>query len=595
MKLLQTVRARMSSQEGAALALALLVLLLVSVLGFTLVTLGTTEVTVASNWRSYSDAFYGAQAGIESGLVGLKNSLTANPNNPNLAIPPPALNPALGLNFATYNVAPVPNPPVPFQMTFATGPYKGLFGTATNYQITSQVTGPGGTRSNLAQVVQYVQVPLFQFGVFYGNGVDLEIAPGPAMTFKGRVHANSNIYVGAGSTLQFSNSVCPNCPEMTAAGDIFRHLKRDSAIPWGNNPQIANASGTFQTLNFDHTYQPGFGSQWASPTDWMNQAQSIFGGTVQDSTMGVQPITPPIPALFNNPMNPDVVAHEMIELPQLSDSPGLTAAKLYSQADLRIVDGVATDKSGNLVVLPAGVITPTTFYDARENKTMQITQVDISTLGSVPALANGGMLYVASSGPASACGNPCPAVRLVNGQTLPSKGLSVVSQNPVYVQGDYNTTNNGPVDLATGLQTHPPAAVLADAITVLSNNWNPNSSDTKGDQTTDQRPAASTIVNAAFATGPSAESALGAGNGQLENDIRFLENWSGTTLTYRGSIIDLWHSMQATAPWRCCGAAAGQYYSPPIRDWGYDTLFSSFPPPGTPRGILIIKGSWSQG
>jgi hypothetical protein len=586
MKPLQTVRALVSSQKGAALPLAFVVLLLVSVLGLTLVTLGMTEVSIGTNWRSYSSAFYGAQAGIESGLVGLKNSLTANPTNPNLAIAPPALNPTLGLAFANYNITQVN--PAPFQMTFATGPYKAMSGVVTNYQITSQVTGPGGTRSNLAQIVQYVQVPLFQFGVFYGQGVDLEIAPGPNMTFNGRIHANSNIYVGAGSSLQFQSN-------MTTAGDIYRHIKRDSAIPWGNNPQIADASGILQTLNFDHVYQPGFTSPWASANNWMSQALSTFGGKVQDSAMGVQPIIPPIPALFDNPSNPDVVAHQMIELPQLTDSPALRAAKLYSQADLRIVDGVATDKNGNPVALPLGAITSTSFYDPRENKTMLVTQVDMSSVGSMPAFANGGVLYVASSGPASACGNPCPAVRLVNGATLPGKGLSVVSQNPMYIQGSYNTTTNGPVDPATGLQTHPPAAVLADAITVLSDNWVPNSSDTRGTQATNQRPASSTTVNAALATGPSAESAPGQGNGQLENDIRFLEDWTGQTLTYRGSIIDLWHSMQATAAWRCCGSSAGQYYNPPIRNWGYDTLFDGIAPPGTPRGVLILKGPWSQG
>jgi len=32
-------------------------------------------------------------------------------------------------------------------------------------------------------------VPLFQFGVFYGKGVDLEIVPGANMSFNGRVHS----------------------------------------------------------------------------------------------------------------------------------------------------------------------------------------------------------------------------------------------------------------------------------------------------------------------------------------------------------------------------------------------------------------------
>ena len=103
-----------------------------------------------------------------------------------------------------------------------------------------------------------------------------------------------------------------------------------------------------------------------------------------------------------------------------------------------------------------------------------------------------------------------------------------------------------------------------------------------------------TTVNAAFSLGPSAESTLGSGNGQLENDIRFLEDWGGQNFTYRGSIVDLWHSQQATGNWRCCGTGGTLYYTPPTRIWSYDTLFNTNPPPGTPQGVLILRGPWAQ-
>ncbi|MCH7897518.1 MAG: hypothetical protein IH782_11630, partial [candidate division NC10 bacterium] len=57
----------------------------------------------------------------------------------------------------------------------------------------------------------------------------------------------------------------------------------------------------------------------------------------------------------------------------------------------------------------------------------------------------------------------------------------------------------------------------------------------------------------------------------------------------------LWHSQQATTPWRCCGDDDDNYYRPPIRNWGYDTLFDTNPPPGTPMGIAITRGQWSEG
>ncbi len=579
-------------QRGSALPLALLSMLLLSVLGFALVTLGQTETTIAGNWRSYSAAFYGADAGIESGIVGLRALLigTPSPSTAQLnAITQPTLN-NTALSFQAYSIV---QTPAPYNANMPSGPYGGLSGLFTDYRIVSQVRGPNGTRSNLTQTYHYVGIPLFQFAVFYGAGVDLEISPGANMTLNGKVFANSNIYLSPqGSTLQMDSLVA-------TAGNIYRTLKRSGSPPvegYGSNPQIKDASGNFQTLNFDHVDNQNFSSSW-TPSQWQSAAQSLFGGTVKDSSMGVQQIIPPIPQLFYNPSNPDQVAHEMIELPNAGDSTALAAAKLYAQAGLRIVDGVATDQSGNGVSLPSGAVSTSTFYDGREGNMMRVTNVDISRLpaswfSSTGVLANG-LLYVASStgGPSATCpqgtrgsSNPCPAVRLINGSSLPQNGLTVASQNPVYIQGNYNTALTGP-----GGTSHPPAAVLGDAVTVLSNNWN-DANAANSSSALSSRTATPTTVNAALATGPSTESTSGAGNGQLENDIRLLENWSGQTFTYSGSIVDLWHSMQVTAPWQNTGV----YYNAPVRNWSYDTLFNTSPPPGTPRGVVMTKGQWAQ-
>jgi PilX N-terminal len=592
MRIIQAIRRRVTAQAGSALPLALLAMLLLSVLGFALVTLGQSETTIAGNWRSYSAAFYGADAGVESGIVGLRNLLigTPNPSTSQVnAIVAPTLN-NTSLTFASYSVT---QTPTPYNATMPSGPYGGLSGLFTDYRIISQVQAPNGTRSNLTQTFHYVGIPLFQFAVFYGAGVDLEISPGANMTLNGKVFANSNIYLSpqSGSTLQMDSLVA-------TAGNIYRTIKRSGSPAvegYGGNPQIKDASGNFQTLNFDHVDNQNFAGTWTS-SQWQAAAQSLFNGTVKDSSMGVQQIIPPIPQLFYNPSNPDQVAHEMIELPNGSDAANLASAKLYAQAGIRIVDGMATTESGSSISLPSGTISTSTFYDAREQNVMQVTNVDISKLSSswlASNLANG-LLYVASSsaGPSAPCAqgtrtsaNPCPAVRLINGSAINATGgLTVASQNPVYIQGDYNTAMTG-----TGGTSHPPAAVLADAVTVLSNNWSDTNAATSSSALS-SRNASSTTVNAALATGPSNESTSGAGNGQLENDIRFLENWSGQTMTYSGSIVDLWHSMQVTAPWQNTGV----YYNAPIRNWSYDTLFNTNPPPGTPRGVVMTRGQWSQ-
>ena len=73
------------SEKGVALPLALMAMLIMSVLGVTLYSAGMTEVAIGTNWRAYSVAFYAAEAGIESGVVALRNLLrTPNPCNNSL-------------------------------------------------------------------------------------------------------------------------------------------------------------------------------------------------------------------------------------------------------------------------------------------------------------------------------------------------------------------------------------------------------------------------------------------------------------------------------------------------------------------------------
>jgi hypothetical protein len=209
---------------------------------------------------------------------------------------------------------------------------------------------------------------------------------------------------------------------------------------------------------------------------------------------------------------------------------------------------------------------------------VEVTQIDIGALTACGVMPKNGILYASEKPGAPQSGQ---GVRLVNGAQLPSQGLTVVSGAPVYIQGDYNTVNK------------VPAAVMADAVTVLSNNWGKNGYDVKGKADPTVRPASKTTVNAAIATGPSHESAPGKENGQLNNLIRFLEDWKGVDFTYRGSLVALWHSMVATEWFRI--KDPDPYFKPPNRLWAYETLFDTSPPPGTPMGTVVTRGQWSEG
>ena len=165
-----------------------------------------------------------------------------------------------------------------------------------------------------------------------------------------------------------------------------------------------------------------------------------------------------------------------------------------------------------------------------------------------------------------------PALRLLNGDELDA-GLSIASENPVYTVGDYNSVDK------------KPASILADAVTYLSEAWD----DSKSTASKYDRPASDTKVNVSYLTG-NVETTSTDYNGGFENLPRFLENWSGQTLTWTGSAVNLWNSRQANGTW------SGSYYSPPNRDWSYDTDLDDPHklPPESPVIRVFQRTGWKQ-
>jgi hypothetical protein len=178
-------------------------------------------------------------------------------------------------------------------------------------------------------------------------------------------------------------------------------------------------------------------------------------------------------------------------------------------------------------------------------------------------------------------------VKLVNGSEIPNpsfavdSGTTIATNNVLYVQGDYNAdgslSSGSPTDPDNA--TEPPAALAADAINVLSNDWDDSVS---AFSSLSYRKAAHTEVSAAFLTGlaPSDQGNNNAYSGGVENFPRFLEDWGSRTLQYRGSMVSLFESEIADERW----SYGGSIYKAPRREWGFHKLFGEGTyPPGTPN------------
>jgi hypothetical protein len=178
-------------------------------------------------------------------------------------------------------------------------------------------------------------------------------------------------------------------------------------------------------------------------------------------------------------------------------------------------------------------------------------------------------------------------------------GVTVVSDQAVYVLGDYN---------AGILAPRQPAAIIGDSVNVLSNNYwrgaacsNPCLyNDTQSDHFLNdaRRDGSTTRINAAFLGGvdetPPGFQGPATYNGGLENYPRFHEDWSGpeAALNYQGSYVSLGTPEHVDGAW--CGTGGDNnggcnIYNPPTRNWNFDPAFNDAAnlPPLTPRFVYV--------
>jgi hypothetical protein len=243
------------------------------------------------------------------------------------------------------------------------------------------------------------------------------------------------------------------------------------------------------------------------------------------------------------------------------------------------------------------------FYNNREGawvRMLNVNMFDLLAWNAAQAAGNrlfdpadntyGGIVaFLSVQGPGSD-GIPTPryGVRIFGSPrlTFPASadptGVTIVSDQAAYVEGTYNVGGGG--------DPKQPAAIMGDTLNVLSNSWSGTPgcrNDCQSRLVLGSRPAASTVINAAFISGVDTTTP-GNYNGGFENYPRFHEDWGGQTLTYRGSFVSLGTPRHNNGAW--CGTGAGcNIYNPPARNWDYDVDFQNVTllPPLTPRFISV--------
>ena len=371
-------------ERGAALALSIIVLLVLATVSLSVLAVASSEASILGSDIKRTHAFYASSAAIEK-MTNDFSRLFRRRLNPTpaelsaIASAPPAELISEGFTFNqtigedTTRLAEmrarqgIAAPAYP-RLNIGQGPFAGLTATVAPYKLTSTALHSStATEVKLERELNNYLIPLFQFGVF--SNEDIEIHPGPLLTFNGRIHSNRNIY--AIQNTRFLGKV-------TAAGEIVHDVWRDGRANSGsgaNNVWLTTGGFDAQLTkgsvqaggglpggpNFPAAtsglrgYFPGSPDGELNPT-WESESvlpadgtPNHFGGQMLSRTTGASVLQLPL-QVDGNP------AYELIKRTTPSDSQILLDSRYHKKAAIRILidDEAAGSGAANVAGIPAG-------------------------------------------------------------------------------------------------------------------------------------------------------------------------------------------------------------------------------------------------
>jgi len=464
----------MKQNKGFALVGALLLLLVLMAL--LTAYFGTTRLDISNSAANAASTtgFYAAEAGLNL-RAGNIDTLFQGFNRPT-GTSPTGTNPCVGTggtngtgdfacqsfsirgrNVATYLVETTKDLVNGDQTTIPVGEeFAGLRAWQYRYDAFSKALNPQGkTEAILKAGIRSRLVPLFQFAVFYQG--DLEFNRTAPLTLAGPVHTNGNLFLdaGGGSTLAINGNV-------TAVNQIYRGPKDDGSC-----------SGTVTVLGTSASCTSGTQSVISNLAPW-------GGGMLS----GVPTLTVPSPSAFAvggeywNKAELRVMLNMNLTPPQVEVRN--VSGTVNAAATAALTAGTAFDPNTGSGTRAADF--SSSFYNNREltnrptlgpSKLLEINMGQLLAVLQASGIVNladttdGGLVFFFGvDGPNQALPNNNYGVRIRGGANLTAansaiKGLTVVSDQALYVQGNYNS-------IAANWR---PAALLSDSINVLSANW----------------------------------------------------------------------------------------------------------------------------
>ena len=497
-----------------------------------------------------------------------------------------------------------------------------IFHYAHTFNITSEaISQTDNSKDTLNETIRILETPLVQYYAFYagsGDLADLELWPGTDMNMWGRMHANRDMYMRPYSgeiVLRNYDNGGNFSPHFMSMGGVFRGKRKfdgggtttsDTYVRINNNLTIIGSPTTDPEFLIvpDDVNAGNEAAQEAAFNNFLlvnegtlkapGQKQFWRNGFYEDRSEDPQNPLIDTMKIIVDEANPSTI-QVWVSRPSLTEVTG----DIINGGTARL-----TSDGSNMVANPIEDHSGTNdFYDGREGRRVDFTDIDLNLLhiwyldyltDNGLNWAGDGMLIYASRSGTGTIPNPNNGTRLdafrfkVQGGSQPTllANTTFATDNPIYIQGDFNTINTKGV------------AMVADASNILSNAFTT--------RPINSLPGASdTTVNVAFFSGITPNTATTGGlsaadDGGLHNFARLHENWgNANTLNINGSFVSLFQSTQADGSWCHQGYPNGgdSCYNRPTRAFGWDVRFEdpSFWPPFIPSIFSVERVGFLNG
>lgn len=374
---------RRRNEEGAAMAMAIIMVAILAVISLTALAFASSEARIAGSELQRTQTFYATAASIEKLTNEFSNIFRRKmrPTSADLSQISSNVSPDLvaeGFTFTqtleedTAKLAEMqskqglPSNVYP-RVNIPEGPFAGLYSTIVPYKIAAVGTYKTGTQIKLEREFNNYLIPLFQFGIF--SNEDIDLSPGLQMTLNGRVHSNQNIF--AVQNIKFLNRVTMAgelVREANVAGTSNANAGRDNVYIEVNGLNVQIDKGSVEANGSsvggpnivgagpkDRGHFPGRPNGVVNPNWESNSVLSAdgspgrFGGKILTGSTGATQLKLPLQLGGSS-------ASELIKRALPSDDEIMRASRFDAKAQIRILidDESAGSGTANSGGIPAG-------------------------------------------------------------------------------------------------------------------------------------------------------------------------------------------------------------------------------------------------